>query len=124
VKVETIDALKVALFTAPNYNKVHGLTGRDAQYKNPGVSIRSFIIANSMEDEFTVIPEALEEDFHECVNFMKTHKVSVEDEEQQEVAKLREALKSALRTISRQISPHYIEERDDLKEAAKLVNWN
>ena len=50
------------------YAIVHGLTGRDMLYKNPGVSLRSYVAANC-RSRILEIPEELTAAFDECVSF-------------------------------------------------------
>ena len=53
------------------YSLVYGLTGRDELYRNPGVSLRSFIVGRHLRDEIVTLNEAMLENLRECEEFSK-----------------------------------------------------
>lgn len=50
---ETNYLLTISRMTEKFYPMVHGLTGRDTMYKNPGFSLRSYVVAKCISKEFT-----------------------------------------------------------------------
>lgn len=48
---------------------IHGLTGRDATYQNPGISVQSFVVANGLRKEVIELEGQLVESFKICEHF-------------------------------------------------------
>lgn len=54
---------------------LHGHTGRDELYQNPGVSLRSFVIARCIRQEFVEVPEEMLATVEECEKFSHSTQV-------------------------------------------------
>lgn len=74
------------------YALIMGLDGRDAIYKNPGVSLQSYVIARCVKNEITTLDPEMVECVRECESFGSSKEV---------LAKINEALiSSATKLIS------------------------
>lgn len=51
------------------YAPIYGLKGKDVDYKNPGVSLRSFIAAKCLRNEVAHVPDEMIETINECYEF-------------------------------------------------------
>jgi len=51
------------------YSRLKGLSGKDAEYKNPGVSLRSFVIARCVRRDRTGVPADMVDIIKECEHF-------------------------------------------------------
>lgn len=61
--------IAVSRFTERFYALVHRLTGKDAVYQNPGVALRSFVIAKCFKDELVTIGGETLENLRACEEF-------------------------------------------------------
>jgi hypothetical protein len=68
--------LAVARLPDRMYALVHGLTGRDELYKNPGTSLRSFIVGRHLKDEIVTLKEDMIQNVRECEEFSKSETIA------------------------------------------------
>ena len=57
------------------YGMVNNLTGRDAIYRNPGISLRTFVIAKLIDHEMCTIAGDMFEVFKECERFTNSNEI-------------------------------------------------
>ena len=67
--VETNHMLTLSRFPETFFPLINDLHGRDAQYQNPGFSLRSFIVARCLRKEYCSIPKEMIEVVNECQAF-------------------------------------------------------
>ena len=70
--IETNHLLTISRFPETFYPLIHDLHGRDAQYLNPGFSLRSFVVARCLKKEYTVLPKEMYDVMRECTEFSQS----------------------------------------------------
>lgn len=68
MKYQTTYLLSASRMPEHFYSLIHGLQGRDVLYNNPGVSLRSFVVANILHEYLTLEPE-MNDILNECIDF-------------------------------------------------------
>jgi hypothetical protein len=55
------------------YGMINDLQGKEALYNNPGIALRSFVIANCFNDEFVEVDGTVQSVIEECEEFSNSH---------------------------------------------------
>ena len=55
------------------FGMINDLQGKEALYHNPGIALRSFVIANCFNDEFVEVDGTMQSVIEECEEFSNSH---------------------------------------------------
>jgi hypothetical protein len=92
---------------------VSGLTGRAATYENPGIALRSYVVAHCLSREFVQLNGEILKEIHECEEFTKDSDV---------IGQISETLLKNATAIIEKISQLSAEHQVKLQDSVQTLN--